>query len=107
MLCMPEDVDEMEFLPKRTRTVLNQVQLQESWEDPKDDALYQCLAAMMELQDQVVKARHSLMFCDRVVDALKNEVTADAALGRMYRHHKELIKYTLGHCIDRTYTEED
>ena len=53
----------MEFLPKRTRTVLNRVQAQESWEDPKDDALYHCLAAIMELQDQVVKARHSLMFC--------------------------------------------
>lgn len=107
MLCMPEDVREMEFLPQRTRGLLQQVQEKLERDTPEEDALYECLRVILDFQDLMVKARSALAFADRTVDVLFDKATVDLPTGKMYRHHKELVRWVLGECKDKAYEEED
>lgn len=97
----------MEFLPVRTRTLLNKIQEKLERETPEEDALYECLRALLDFQDLLVKSRSALAFCDRAVDTLYSKAVVDLPTGKMYRHHKELVRWVLGECRDKLYTEED
>ena len=87
--------------------MLQRVQEKLERDTPEEDALYECLKLILDFQGALVKARSALALADRTVDMLFERAAVDTPTGRMYRHHKELVRRVLGECRDKAYVEED
>ena len=95
----------MDFLPRRTRNKLVAVQEKLEFDTPEEDALYQCLQGILELQTQLIKARTNLILSEKYVDAVVDLHPGVAALDQMRASFKDHIRQAMGVCTDKRFSE--